>query len=106
MRRASVLPCYRPTVSGSTHTTDQCSSGGIRRRTLEKELALKRVTLIASALCFTLGAFSALAEDKMEKKADKMGHSDKMEKPDRMAKKDKMAKHDKMDRMQKPGAAE
>jgi len=106
------LPCYRPTVSGSTHTTDQCSSGGIRRRTLEKELALKRVTLIASALCFTLGAFSALAEDKMErpdkmeKKADKMGHSDKMEKPDRMAKKDKMAKHDKMDRMQKPGAAE
>ena len=67
---------------------------------------MKRVTLIASALCFTLGAFSALAEDKMEKKADKMGHSDKMEKSDRMAKKDKMAKHDKMDRMEKPGAAE
>lgn len=71
-----------------------------------KELALKRVTLVASALCFTLGAFSALAEDKMEKKADKMGHSGKMEKSDRMAKKDKMSKHDKMDRMEKPGAAE
>jgi len=77
-----------------------------------KELALKRVTLIASALCFTLGAFGALAEDKMErpdkmeKKADKMGKSDKMEKSDRMAKKDKMSKHDQMHRMEKTGAAE
>jgi hypothetical protein len=79
---------------------------------IEKELALKRVTLIASALCFTLGAFSVLAEDKMErpdkmeKKADRMGKSDKMERSDRMAKQDKMSKHDKMDRMEKPGAAE
>jgi hypothetical protein len=95
---------------------DQSASGGIRRRTLEKELHLKRITLIASALCFALGAFSAVAEDKMDKmekmeKTDKMDKMDKMGKSDKTHKKDKMAKHDKMDKMEhpdmeKPGAAQ
>jgi len=66
---------------------------------------LKRITLIASALCLALGAFSAFAEDKMEKK-DKMEKTDKMDKmgkSDKTHKKDKMAKHDKMDKMEHPG---
>jgi len=90
--------------SGTFRTADQSASGGIRRRTSEKEPHVKRITLIASALCFSLGAFSSFAEDKMEK-------TDKMEKPDRMEKADKMdkmgrhdKKHDKMDKMEKPGA--
>jgi hypothetical protein len=92
--------------SGTACIPDQSGSGGTRRRTLERELHVKRITLIASAVCFALGAFSSFAEDKMGKmdKTDKMEKSDKMGKSDKMAKKDKMAKHDKMDKMEKPGA--
>jgi hypothetical protein len=95
--------------SGTARIPDQSASGGTRRCILEREFHVKRITLVASALCFALGAFSAFAEDKMDKmgkmdKTDKMEKSDKMGKHDRMAKKDKMAKHDKMDKMEKPGA--
>jgi len=72
---------------------------------------VKRITLVASALCFALGAASSFADDKMEHDSmgkpeahgnmDKMDKSDKMGKSDKMAKKDKMAKHDKMDKMDK-----
>jgi pentapeptide MXKDX repeat protein len=68
---------------------------------------LKRTTLIASALCFALGAFSAFAEDKMQH--DSMGKPETHDKMDKMAKKDKMAEHDKMekmDKMEEPGAAQ
>ena len=112
-QRASL--CYRlndARRSGTARIPDQRGSGGICRRTLEKEFHVKRITLVASAFCFALGAFSSFAQDKMDKmgkmdKADKMEKSDKMGKSDKMAKKDKMAKHDKMDKMdkmEKPGA--
>ena len=76
---------------------------------------MKRITLVASALCFALGAASSFADDKMEHdsmgkpeahgnmdKMDKMGKSDKMAKKDKMAKQDKMAKHDKMEKPAAP----
>ena len=75
--------------------TDQSGSGGLRRRILERDLTVKRTTLIASALCAALAASSSFAEDKMEK-TDKMGRMGKHDK-----KQDKM---DKMDKMEKPGA--
>ena len=77
---------------------------------------MKRTTLIVSALCFSLGAFGALAEDKMGQDAmgkpethDKMGHDamgkpdahDKMGKADKKGNKGKMGK---MDKMEKPNA--
>jgi len=77
---------------------------------------LKRTTLIVSALCFSLGALGAFAEDKMGQDAmgkpeahDKMGHDamgkpdthDKMGKTDKKRNKDKMGK---MDKMEKPNA--
>ena len=74
---------------------------------------MKRTTLIASALCAALAAFSSFAEDKMQDprtsamERDAMGKPDthdKMGKSDKMGKKDKMGKTDKMDKMEKPGA--
>lgn len=81
---------------------------------------MKRITLIGSALCFALGAVSAVAEDKMGHDAmgkpaaqDKMGHDamgkpdarDKMGRTDKRHKSDKMGdKMGKMDKMEKPGA--
>ena len=77
---------------------------------------MKRTTLIVSALCFSLGALGAFAEDKMGHDAmgkpeahDKMGHDamgkpdahDKMGKADKKRNKDKMGK---MDKMEKPNA--
>ena len=74
---------------------------------------MKRTTLIVSALCFALGAVSAVAEDKMGHDAmgkpdthDKMGH-DAMGKPDahdKMGKAEKKSKRGKMDKMEKPNA--
>ena len=77
---------------------------------------MKRTTLIVSALCFSLGALGAFAEDKMGQDAmgkpdthDKMGQ-DAMGKPDahdkmgKTAKKSKRDKMGKMDKMEKPGA--
>jgi hypothetical protein len=80
---------------------------------LRKGSHLKRITLIASALCFALGAVGTFAADRMEK-SDKMARSDKMDKmdksdKDRMGKKDRMVRHDKMDKtdkMEKPGATQ
>jgi hypothetical protein len=63
---------------------------------------LKRTTLIVSALCFALGAFSAVAEDKMGHDAmGKPDSHDKMGKADKKGNKDKMGK---MDKMEKPNA--
>lgn len=75
----------------------------------ERNVFVKRTTVIASALCLALGASGVFAQDKMGKmeKHDKMGKSDKMAKKDKMAQKDKMASKDKMgkmDKMEKPGA--
>jgi pentapeptide MXKDX repeat protein len=66
---------------------------------------LKRIALVASALCLALGASSSFAEDKM----DKMEKTDHMQKQDRMkpsGKKHGMRsdKMDKTDGMKKPGA--
>jgi pentapeptide MXKDX repeat protein len=71
---------------------------------------LKRIALIASALCFALGASTSFAEQKM----DKMEHTDAMQKKDGMRhsgkrdsmRHDKMDKMDKTDKVQKPGAME
>ena len=63
----------------------------------ERNVFVKRTTVIASALCLALGASGAFAQDKM-------GKSDKMAKKDKMAQKDKMASKDKMGKMEKPGA--
>ena len=74
---------------------------------------MKRTTLIASALCAALAAFSSFAEDKMQDRRtgamerDSMGKPDthdKMGKSDKMGKRDKMGKTDKMGKMEKPGA--
>ena len=51
---------------------------------------MKRIALVASALCFALGASSSFAQDKM----------DKMERTHPAPKKDGM-RHDKMDKMEK-----
>jgi hypothetical protein len=97
--------------SGTARVADEASEWRHPPPHQEKERHVKRITLIASALCFALAAFSSFAEDRMDKsdkmaKSDKMHKADKMEKSDRVAKKDKMAKHDKMDRMEKPGATQ
>jgi len=75
---------------------------------------LKRTTLIASALCAALAAFSSFAEDKMQDgrtgamERDSMGKPDthdKMGKTDKMGKKHQTgstSKMDKMDKMEKP----
>ena len=91
---------------------DQGASGGIRRRISERKFHLKRTTLIASALCFALGAVNGLAEDRMGHDAmgkpdtrDAMGKRDKMGKTEKMGGTHKKAdKMDKMDKMEKPGA--
>lgn len=82
---------------------------------------MKRTTLLVSALCFSLGAFGAFAEDKMGQDAmvkpdthDKMGHDamgksdshDKMGKADKKGSKDKMGKMDKTDKMEKQNATQ
>jgi len=85
-------------------------------RALERTFHLKRITLVASALCFALGALASSAQDRMQEGGkDAMGH-DSMEKPgphgkrgktdkmDKMEKGDKMGKMDKADKMEKPGA--
>jgi hypothetical protein len=44
---------------------------------MERHVPLKRTTVVATALCFALGALGASAQDKM-------GKMDKMEKPGAM----------------------
>lgn len=68
---------------------------------------MKRIALVASALCFALGAFNSYAEDKM----DKMEKADHMQKQDRMkpsGKKHGMSSHsmDKSDGMERMGRTE
>ena len=82
---------------------------------------MKRMTLIASALCLALGTSISFAQERMgdgkhdaverdamskpstkRHKADRMEKSDKM---DKMEKTDKSDKTDKMDKMDKPSSA-
>lgn len=66
---------------------------------------MKRTTLLVSALCFSLGAIGAFAEDKMGQDAmGKPATHDKMGKADKKGSKDKMGKMDKTDKMEKPNA--
>jgi hypothetical protein len=89
--------------SGIAGSGDQSASGGISPPQIRRRIFhLKRTTLIVSALCFALGAFSAFAEDKMGHDAmGKPDAHDKMGKADKKRNKDKMGK---MDKMEKPNA--